>query len=54
MADTKATKEVTALENFYAMLDRDPDRAFYGFKHVEIANRSHAIQMLLITDGLFK
>ena len=30
LADTKATGEVRALDAFYAMLQNEPDRAFYG------------------------
>ncbi|KAI9298461.1 hypothetical protein K502DRAFT_339394 [Neoconidiobolus thromboides FSU 785] len=54
MSDTKATREVSALDKFYVMLDRDPDRAFYGIQHVKLANQSGAIQTLLITDELFR
>ena len=31
LADTKASGEVRALEAFYAMLQNEPDRAFYGW-----------------------
>nr|KAG5690192.1 hypothetical protein BaRGS_016583 [Batillaria attramentaria] len=31
LADTKAAGEVKALDDFYQMLQSDPDRAFYGF-----------------------
>lgn len=34
MADTKAAKEVQALNRFYAMLQNEPDRATYGLKPV--------------------
>lgn len=54
LADTKATREINALKEFYAMLEKDPDRAFYGFNHVRIADRNSAIQTLLITDELFR
>ena len=30
LADTKASSEVKALDDFYQMLMNDPDRAFYG------------------------
>lgn len=36
------------------MLKVDPDRAFYGVKHVELANERLAIETLLITDELFR
>lgn len=52
--DTKAAREVHALEDFYAMLKEDSARALYGPGHVEAANERLAIQTLLITDGLFR
>ncbi|KAL2549124.1 Protein PELOTA 1 [Forsythia ovata] len=52
--DTKAAKEVRALEDFFTMLSNDPDRACYGPKHVEVAHERMAIQTLLITDELFR
>nr|CAG4646302.1 EOG090X07BV [Macrothrix elegans] len=54
MADTKATAEVKALENFYSVLQTEPSRAFYGFKHVLKANEAQAIDTLLISDNLFR
>ncbi|XP_014674504.1 PREDICTED: protein pelota-like [Priapulus caudatus] len=54
LADTKAAAEVKALEQFYTILQLDPDRAFYGVKHVECANESQAIETLLISDELFR
>lgn len=52
--DTKASKEVNALKDFFTMFDKDPYRACYGPKHVEFAHEQKAIQTLLITDELFK
>lgn len=52
--DTKAIGEVKALDDFYQMLNTDPNRAFYGTKHVMIANEQGAIQTLLLTDELFR
>lgn len=54
LADTKASGEVKALDDFYQMLQNDPDRAFYGIKHVEHANEQQAIETLLISDELFR
>ncbi|CAB3359850.1 Hypothetical predicted protein [Cloeon dipterum] len=54
MADTKAAGEVKALDAFYAILQTDPARAFYGPAHVEKANASQAIETLLISDNLFR
>jgi stalled ribosome rescue protein Dom34 len=36
------------------MLDENPDRAFYGLKHVQLAHANQAIETLLITDELFR
>nr|CAG4639228.1 EOG090X07BV [Daphnia magna] len=54
MADTKAMAEVKALENFYAVLQTEPSRAFYGLKHVLKANEGQAIDTLLVSDNLFR
>ncbi|KAG2175789.1 hypothetical protein INT44_000267 [Umbelopsis vinacea] len=54
LADTKAAREVAALDKFYVMLNNDPDRAFYGFKHVVKANERGAIGTLMVTDALFR
>lgn len=52
--DTKAVKEVRALDDFHAMLSNDSSRAFYGPGHVFAAHERLAIQTLLITDELFR
>ncbi|XP_037981327.1 protein pelota homolog [Motacilla alba alba] len=54
LSDTKAAGEVKALDDFYKMLQHEPDRAFYGLKHVEKANEAMAIDTLLISDELFR
>lgn len=54
LADTKAAAEIKALADFYKMLQHEPDRAFYGIKHVEKANEALAIDTLLVTDELFR
>jgi protein pelota len=54
LADTKAAAEIRALDAFYAMLQSEPNRAFYGVKHVEAASKQNAIEILLITDELFR
>lgn len=54
LADTKAAGEVRALNNFYEMLKTDPDRAFYGWQHVSLANERLAIGTLLLVDDLFR
>ncbi|XP_058120287.1 protein pelota [Anopheles ziemanni] len=54
MSDTKAAGEVKALENFYTTLQLEPSKAFYGKKHVCKAAEAQAIEMLLISDNLFR
>eukprot|EP00879_Flechtneria_rotunda_P013137 GHRR01013722.1.p1 GENE.GHRR01013722.1~~GHRR01013722.1.p1 ORF type:complete len:159 (+),score=61.97 GHRR01013722.1:256-732(+) len=52
--DTKAAREVAALQEFYAMLGSDTSRAFYGPGHVLAAAELGAIQTLLVSDKLFR
>jgi protein pelota len=54
LADTKAADEVKALDAFYLMLQNEPTRAFYGIDDVERANQLNAIEMLMVTDELFR
>ncbi|KAI8988204.1 protein pelota [Mycotypha africana] len=54
LADTKAAREVQALDAFYEMMEMDPDRAFYGYQDVSKANERGAINTLLVTDELFR
>eukprot|EP00899_Mesostigma_viride_P023423 jgi/Mesvir1/4265/Mv22226-RA.1 len=52
--DTKAAREVAALDDFYAMMSSDSARAFYGPGHVAAAHEQLAIQTLLLSDALFR
>ncbi|KAJ1675898.1 Translation factor pelota [Spiromyces aspiralis] len=54
LADTKAAEEGRALDEFYKIMNDDPDRAYYGFDHVRRACENHAIGTLMITDELFR
>uniref|UniRef100_A0A7I4YA70 Protein pelota homolog n=1 Tax=Haemonchus contortus TaxID=6289 RepID=A0A7I4YA70_HAECO len=54
LADTKAQAEVKALNTFYELMSTEPDRAFYGYKHVCMANKEQAIETLLLSDSLFR
>eukprot|EP00939_MAST-03C_sp_MAST-3C-sp1_P003138 g3138.t1 len=54
LSDTKAAKEVTALQGFRKMLNDNPDRAYYGIDHVMRANEAGAIKVLMVTDELFR
>jgi len=54
LSNTKAASEVKILNDFYDMLKKDPNRAFYGYEHVKKANEKLAIETLLVTDELFR
>lgn len=54
VADTKAMIEMRALQEFYTVLGSEPDRAFYGIRHVEAANELQAVRTLLVSDSLFR
>jgi len=54
LTDTKATEEVRILEDFYKMMKNEQARAFYGPKHVFSACDAEAIEVLLISDKLFR
>ena len=54
LADTKYAQEVKALDDFFQMLNNDPDRAFYGWDHIRKASEIGAISVLLVTDELFR
>jgi len=52
--DTKAARDVQALETFFNVLAEDPARAFYGPGHVAAAAELGAIDTLLLSDSLFR
>ncbi len=54
MTETKIAKEVDALNRFMRMIDTHPDKAYYGFHHVDKANEELAIDILMVTDELFR
>uniref|UniRef100_A0A7E4V485 ERF1_1 domain-containing protein n=1 Tax=Panagrellus redivivus TaxID=6233 RepID=A0A7E4V485_PANRE len=54
LANTVAREEVKAIDRFMRMVMDDPSRAFYGFKHVAMANEFAAIDTLLISDALLR
>lgn len=54
LTDTKAASEVKILDDFYTMLQVDSDKAYYGVKHCERAAEEQAVEILLISDGLFR
>jgi len=54
LQETKFASEIKSLEQFYSVLQTDPDRAVYGPKPVFKANEEQAVETLLITDELFR
>ena len=46
--------QVRALDSFYKTLTNEPLKAFYGEKHVFRAAEAQAIEVLLISDKLFR
>uniref|UniRef100_A0A6S8X182 Protein pelota homolog n=1 Tax=Chaetoceros debilis TaxID=122233 RepID=A0A6S8X182_9STRA len=54
MSDTKVAKEVKELDRFMRLIDTDPDKAYYGYNHVSKANEEFAIEVLMVTDDLFR
>jgi len=54
LKDTKAVKEIEALDRFYKTLQQDSDRVAYGHKYVMEAKEHNAIKELFICDTLFR
>lgn len=54
MADTKAMGEVALMGKYFKMHNEDPLRACYGPSAVALAADFGAIDVLLISDGLFR
>ncbi|XP_055342363.1 protein pelota-like isoform X2 [Paramacrobiotus metropolitanus] len=54
LTETRAAGEVKALDSFYQMMHNEPTRAYYGINHVEKANESQAVELLMISDALFR
>jgi len=54
LEDTKAAAEVRALNDFFRMLNTDPDRAAYGEEYVLKADSLGAISVLLISDNVLR
>eukprot|EP00930_Biecheleria_cincta_P049875 TRINITY_DN35079_c0_g1_i1.p1 TRINITY_DN35079_c0_g1~~TRINITY_DN35079_c0_g1_i1.p1 ORF type:complete len:403 (+),score=108.16 TRINITY_DN35079_c0_g1_i1:46-1254(+) len=54
IANTKAAAHLKALEDFYVMVQKEPDRVCYGPKQVKEAIEKCAVQTLMVTDSLFR
>lgn len=48
------SKEIEVLNKFMRLLDTCPEKAYYGYFHVQKANEELAIDSLLISDELFR
>ncbi|CAJ1396391.1 unnamed protein product [Effrenium voratum] len=54
IANTKAAAHLKALEEFYVMVQKEPDRVCYGPKQVHEAIEKCAVQTLMVVDSLFR
>eukprot|EP00581_Thalassiosira_minuscula_P028771 CAMPEP_0183751230 /NCGR_PEP_ID=MMETSP0739-20130205/1622_1 /TAXON_ID=385413 /ORGANISM="Thalassiosira miniscula, Strain CCMP1093" /LENGTH=418 /DNA_ID=CAMNT_0025987435 /DNA_START=8 /DNA_END=1264 /DNA_ORIENTATION=- len=54
VTETKLSKEIDVLNKFMRLLDTHPEKAYYGYFHVQKANEELAIDSLLISDELFR
>lgn len=54
VTETKLCKEIEVLNKFMRLLDTNPDKAYYGYFHVQKANEELAVDSLLISDELFR
>ncbi|KAJ3399675.1 hypothetical protein HDV05_001655, partial [Chytridiales sp. JEL 0842] len=54
LSDTKFSTEIKTMSRFYEMLAQDPGRAFYGYRHVNLATQKGAVETCMVSDGLFR
>lgn len=54
MTETKLSREIGVLNRFMRLLDTCPEKAYYGYFHVQKANEELAVDCLLISDELFR
>lgn len=54
LENTKAVKEMEKLEEFFGVMQKNPNSAVYGDREVAFANESKAIKFLLICDCLLR
>jgi protein pelota len=52
--DTRAASEVWALNSFFKALATNSSKAYYGYRHVRLAADRHAVDVLLVSDALFR
>eukprot|EP00127_Corallochytrium_limacisporum_P000376 Clim_evm71s11 gene=Clim_evmTU71s11 len=54
LKDTKAAEHVQMLDRFQRLLNHDPDRAYYGYDHCKAAVEKNAVEILMVSDELFR
>lgn len=54
IANTKAAAHLKALEEFYMMVQKEPDRVCYGPQQVKEAIEKCAVQTLMVVDSIFR
>ncbi len=54
ISETKAASEVKMLKRFFHALSEDPGRAYYSYAHCLRACELGAIEVLLVSDSLFR
>lgn len=52
--NTRAYDEIRTLDEFYTILNDEPDKAYYGYIHVHYADTQNAVQKLLLSDELLR
>lgn len=54
LADTRYGREMKIMDEFYKSLNDDDLKAWYGVEEVERAVRMNAVDVLMVTDSLFR
>lgn len=54
LADTRASRQIQLIGEFFKTMNVDPHRAVYGIKAVELARDEGAVETLLVSDKLFR
>lgn len=54
LSDTKATKEIKILEQFFEKMRKNTDEITFGLQSVQKADQMGAISSLLLSDKLFR
>ena len=54
LADTRAGREMQALQSFFAALASDAELALYSYRHVRVAVDRGAVATVLVCDALLR